>query len=153
MTNSARESYLTAEILTAPPQKLHLLLIEGAIRFAEKSRQHRRAGEREAACETLILAQEIVAQILAGLNRDAAPALVGKIASIYLFVHRSLVEAGIAPDETKLDGALRALEAERTTWRQLCGKLAGSPAESGDARPRAHIPPAEQYSGGLSLDA
>jgi len=141
MHASATESYLATEVMTAPPQKLQLMLIEGAVRFAEKARQHRQAGEREAACEALIRAQQIVAQILAGLNRDAAPALVGKVAAVYVFIYRSLVEAGIASDETKLDGALRALEAERATWRQLCRQLAGGRADSGDA------------GAGLSLDA
>ncbi len=139
MQAAATGSYLATEVMTAPPQKLHLMLIEGAIRFAEKARQQRRAGEHEAACEALIRAQQIVAQILSGLNPAAAPTLVAKVAAVYVFAYRSLVEAGIARDETKLDGAIQALEAERTTWHQLCRKLAGGGSDTGDTGARLSL--------------
>ena len=68
MPASARNHYLETEVLTATPQKLHLLLIEAAMRFAERARRHWRDGNREKAFQSLILAQEAVAKMLSGLN-------------------------------------------------------------------------------------
>ncbi len=142
MEASAREEYLVTEVMTATPQKLQLMLIEGAMRFTEKGRMHWRAGERDSASEALIRAQEIVSQILANLNREAAPEMVAKVASIYVCVFRNLVEAALVQDEKKLDDALAVLAVERDTWRELCGKLgkragqgfvAGIPARSAAA--------------------
>ena len=87
MYSSARDRYLTTEVMTATPQKLHLMLIDGAIRLAQQARRHwETGGEDEKACEAVIRAQEIVTQLLAGLNRRENPDLSNKVAAVYLFI-------------------------------------------------------------------
>jgi flagellar protein FliS len=130
MQTSARENYLVTQVLTAPPQKLHLMLLEAAIRSARLARQKWQSGENEAGCEALIRAQEIVSQLLAGLNREVAPELIQRVAGVYLFVFRSLIEANLRHDEKKLDDAVRVLEEERKTWQEVCAKV-GADRESG----------------------
>ena len=151
MKTSARDSYLEAKILTATPQKLHLMSIDGAIRFATQARHFWEAGEDERASDSLIRAQQIVSQLLGGLDHQVAPQLTGKVASVYLFVYRALVEANLRRDVEKLDDAMRVLEIERETWRLVCAELAGlddaaadapyrrsEPAERGPASPPRH---------------
>lgn len=162
MQATARNTYLATEILTATPQRLQLLLIDGAMRFAEKARQHWRGGANEEACEAIIRAQEIVSQILIGLNREELPELIGQISAVYGFIYRRLVEANLLRDEAKLDEALRVLAEERETWRRVCDQ-AGS-ANRGKPTPElrgasAPVPPVSMgidpatYTGGVSLDA
>ena len=57
-----------------------------AIRFAERARRFWRDGDQEKACEALIRAQDIVNQILSGLNPEVDRDLTGKVASVYIFV-------------------------------------------------------------------
>lgn len=148
MPSNARENYLISEVTAAPPKKLQLMLIEGAIRFIERTRQHWRANENDQACETLIRAEEIVSEILAGMNPEVDPGLVKKVAGIYLFIYRTLLEASASHDEQKLDEALRVLAIERETWREVCEKHTGSSAASnggGDSHGRGapaapHLP-------------
>ena len=123
MQSSARESYLATEVMTATPQKLQLMLIDTAIRSAKRARQLWRDEEDEGACEALIHAQEVIGEMLASLNAEVAPDLVKKVASIYMFIFRSLMEANYQQSEEKLNDALRVLEVERETWRQLCDEL------------------------------
>jgi len=123
MTTSPQTSYLATEVTTASPQKLHLMLIDAAIRRAEQARAAWGAGEDARAAEALDRSQEIVGQMLAAIDREAAPELGRKIAGVYLFLFRSLLEAGLQRDEGKLDEALRVLRIERETWRQLCERL------------------------------
>ncbi len=130
MQSAPCESYLVTEVMTSTPQKLQLMLVEGAIRAIERGRQKWRSGEDERACEALIRAQEIVGQMLDGLDAEIDPELVNKVAAVYLFVFRSIVEANYRHDEKKLDDALRVLEIERGTWRQVCAQL-GSRQEPG----------------------
>jgi flagellar secretion chaperone FliS len=124
MPPSVRDNYLTAEVQTAPPQKLHLLLLEAALRSCERVRQHWRANQDDLALEPLIHAEEIVNELVCGLNRQANEELARKLAAVYLFVFRCLVDAGYRRDEKKLADAIRVLEIERETWRQACNKLA-----------------------------
>jgi flagellar protein FliS len=120
MQASACENYLATDVMTATPQKLQLMLIEAAIRSAERARDRWQAGEHGQADAALIHAQQIVGELLAGLNREADADLVKKVASVYLFVFRTLMEANHERDETKLNDALRVLEVERETWRRVC---------------------------------
>lgn len=121
MDSSARDRYLTTEVMTATPQKLHLMLIDGTIRLAQQARRHWQAGgEDEKACEAIIRAQEIVTQLLAGLNRRENPDLSNKVAAVYLFIFQALVDAGMNRDARRLDEAVRVLKVERETWWQVC---------------------------------
>jgi len=139
MENLPRDAYLVTEVMTAPPQKLHLMLIDGAIRFVNKARQHWAAGEDTPANEALIRAEEIVAQMLAGFKRDANPDLVDRVAALYSFVYRSIIDASFQHDDAKLADSLRILEIERDTWRQLCERLPTAP--SGGSPMPSPIPP------------
>lgn len=170
MRVSARETYLATEVLTAPPQKLHLLLVEAAIRACEKARALWQQKQDAQAGEALIRAQEIMSELVAGLNRQADPQLVRQVASLYLFIYRNLLEASFLRDEKKLDDALRVLREERTTWQLVCQRWQeGSPSVSTagqapalDTPPRlwpggsAPLPPAEagpETPSQFSLDA
>jgi flagellar protein FliS len=130
MQSSAREQYLTTQVMTATPQKLQLMLIEAAIRSARHAQEQWQARQHEQACESLIHAQEIVGQLLAALDAEADANLVKRVAAVYLFVFRSLMEANYHRDQKKLDDALRILEIERETWR----KVAQPAGDQADAR-------------------
>lgn len=123
MQTSARETYLTNEVMTATPQRLQLMLIEGAIRFARQAEAHWSAQQDSHADEALTRAEQIVSELLCGLNPDGDAELVRRVASIYLFVFRTLTTAHLQRDEVKLNDAIRVLEVERETWRQVCDRL------------------------------
>jgi len=125
MPGPARQQYLTTEVMTASPQKLHLMLIEGAVRFVHKARQHGAAQEVQPASEAITRARRIVAELLAGCRRDLDPGLVSRVTLLYGFVYRTLLEAAFTFDDAKLADVLRILEIERDTWRQVCADLAG----------------------------
>ena len=59
MPDSARESYLTTEVLTATPQKTQLLLIEAALRSSQRAGQQWAAKQDEAALQSLLHAQAV----------------------------------------------------------------------------------------------
>lgn len=140
MASWTQDSYLTTEVMTATPQKLQLLLLEAALRFAERARLHWKAAESEQACEALIRSQEIVAYILGGLNSESNPELTKKVAGIYLFIYRSLVEANLRQDESKLNDAIRVLEIERETWRQVCESCPGGGASASESFETSELP-------------
>ena len=160
MQSSAPDRYLETAVLTAPPQKLHLMLVEAAIRSAERARRHMQAEDHEKACDALIHAQQVVTELLGGLNRDADAPLAKKAAAIYLFVFRGLVDAGMQRDLKKLDDVLRVLRVEQETWRQVCRNVgndntpeapAGAPSPWEPA-PSTQAPPAELPGGPDATD-
>lgn len=136
--NQANDAYLETEVLTATTQKLQLLLIEAAIRATHRGKQKAREGDQPAATEHFIRAQDCVGQILSGLNYDGNRQIVAKLAAIYVFVLRQLAEGAFERNEKKLDEAIRILEIERETWRQVCEKY-GSQINSANSLDRISL--------------
>jgi flagellar protein FliS len=127
MDANRREEYLVTEVMTAPPQKLQLMLIDAALRFAAKAKEQWRAGANAEAGEAVLRCQQIVTEIMGGIRPDADRALAGKISAIYAFVFRCLVAAHLRSDAGKLDEAISVLQIERETWQALCTRLADAP--------------------------
>ena len=117
--------YLTTEVFTAPPQKLQLMLIEMAIRLVARAKQYLQAKEIGQACLALLHTQQIVDQLIAGVNREASPELADRVLAVYDFVARRLREANTELDEKKLEDVARIFEIERGTWQLVCDKLSG----------------------------
>ena len=125
METSVRNEYFSTQILTAPAQKLHLMVIEAAIRAAEQAQAAWDDEDRGVSCEARIRAQECTAQLLAGLNRDCGLDLVNKLAALYAFVLRRLRDANLRRDAQALDEALKILKMERETWQMVCQRTNG----------------------------
>lgn len=148
-----QSSYLESKILTAPPQRLHLMLIEGAIRFGRQAEELLRRGDETAAAAPLLRVIDIVGEMLAGV-REQKSELNKSLANLYWFLFRRVSEAKIHADAAALADALRLLEYERQTWQLACEKLSGGAGSTGTARP--HVQTANQPhapKSGISLQA
>ncbi len=157
LTTSARENYLSTEVMTATPQKLQLMLIEAAIRSTQLGRQKLQEEKDDEAVEALIHAQQVVGELLAGLNQEVDSELVKKVAAVYLFVFRTLMEANYEQDEKKLNEVLKVLNVERETWQQVCKQL-GSDKTTGHETPAIPITSTDDLvsdtpNAGFSLEA
>ncbi len=117
------QEYLRNAVLTATPEQLHLMLYDGAIRFALKGQEAIRAKDREGAFSALERAQRIVLELAAGLRREINPELVDRMGALYSFIYRRLVDANVNQDEQALEEALRILRYQRETWVLLMEKL------------------------------
>lgn len=123
MQTTARETYLATEVNTATPQKLQLMLVEAAIRFARQGLLHWQRGEEEQAGESLIRCQDIFGEILGGMRPEHNPELVRKVAGIYVYLLRELTDAHLEHDAKAVENVIRVLEVERGTWQQVCEQL------------------------------
>jgi flagellar secretion chaperone FliS len=131
-TNS---QYLESRVLTAPPPRLHLMLVEGALRFGRKAEEALQQGEVVAAATQLLRVVDIVGELLAGVRESKEP-LNQQIAELYWFIFRRVSAAKINSDAKALAEALRLLEIERQTWQMVCEKFGGG--SSSTAGPRAN---------------
>jgi flagellar protein FliS len=155
----ARDHYLASQVKTATPQKLQLLLIDSALRSANRARQYWQQGRDDLAVQSLLNAQDVVAQMLAAIDREAGGDLAQRVAAVYAFIYRCLVRAGHRHDEKGLADAVRILGIERETWRQLCDKLAAEAphasfhnAERGVPAPRSGDSNLLSPTGGFSIE-
>jgi len=121
--------YLRDAILTATPEQLQLMLYDGCIRFALQGREALEKKDYESSYEKLTRAQHIILEMLSGLNYDVNPELCQRVASIYNFLYRKLVDACVQRDVTAIDDAVRVLRIERETWQLLVEKVSKARAD------------------------
>jgi flagellar protein FliS len=128
--------YLESKVLTAPAHRLHLILIEGAIRFGRQAEDALRRGERDAASSPLLRAIDIVGEMLTGVRQQKGD-VNKRLAELYWFLFRRLTEAKIHGDAVPLAEALKLLEYERETWLLVCDKLANEPVRAAQSSPKS----------------
>ena len=148
--------YLETQVTTAAPQRLRLMLIDAAIRWAHVTVEHWRSGRQAEALEPLIRCREIVSELLAGVKQDGSP-LSNQVLGLYSFLFNALTAAQHSHSTAAVEAAIRVLEEERTTWSLLCEQLVDAPAPPRTMAPREERVPLVVGGGtaavGLSLDA
>ena len=135
--NPSADVYLRTQVMTAPPERLQLMLYEGAIRFTEQAKQALSDGDVEASHNNLLRAQRIMTELISALRPEVDRPLCGKMCSLYGFIYRRLIHANLRKDIQAIDDALRILYIQRDTWKELIVKAATERAEG-------HAPPTSE---------
>ena len=123
MSDTTDNPYLRDAVLTATPEQLQLMLYDGAIRFATQGRDALLEKDYATSFERLTRAQQIISEMQAGLNYEVNRELCERVASIYNFLFRKLVDANVNHDVAAVDDALKVLRIERKTWQILVDKV------------------------------
>ncbi len=119
MSQAQPSGYFESKVMTASPAQLHLMLIEGAIRFCTKASQELERQNEGHANEAMMRAIDIVGELLAGV-RGRDDEINRKLSDLYLFLFHTLTSAYVNTDAVKLADVLRILEFERETWQLAC---------------------------------
>jgi flagellar secretion chaperone FliS len=119
----AAQNYLRTKVLTATPEQLQLMLYDGAIRFAEQGRAALEKKDYATSHRTLTQAQKILVELTSTLKRDIYPELCNKLAALYTYAHRNLVEANVHHHLEPVEEALKVLRYQRDTWAMLMEQL------------------------------
>jgi len=153
MDNASNEYFRNA-VLTAPPEQLHLMLYDGAIRFTREGIDGINSQDWEKAFNGFSRSQKIVLEMLNSLNHEVDKPLCDRMASLYNFIYKKLVEACVERSVPVAEDALKLLEYQRETWVMLIEKLREE--QAGQAAPSARMSeppetPEESY-GTLSVE-
>ena len=123
MSFDINNPYFRNQVLTAPPEKLRLLLLDGCIRFMEDGRDGLVSQDFEKMYEGFTQARDIVLELISGMKPEVNPELCDKLGALYTFVFRHLTEAGLEKSTDKIDECLKIMRYERETWGMLCEQL------------------------------
>ena len=123
MSEASANPYLRDAVMTATPEQLHLMLYDGAIRKARQARDAILRKDYETSYDQLKRAQQIMLEMLNGLNYEVNRELCERMASIYNFLYRKFVDANIHRRIADIDDALKILNIERETWQMLVDKV------------------------------
>ena len=110
------DAYLKTRVLTARPEQLRLMLLDGAIKFARQGQAGLRAQDYEASFEGFSQSRAIVMELIVTIESAPDPLLAGRVKSVLSFIYSGMVEASMNKDPDKMEEPIRLLEFERETW-------------------------------------
>jgi flagellar secretion chaperone FliS len=155
MFQSAHDAYLENRILSAEPLELVQMLYQGAIGAVQDARHHlanRKIIERSRAINK---ACAILIELTVSLNREAGGELAKRLASLYDYMRRKLLEANSRQSDEPLGEVLSLLATLSEGWAEI-SKRAETPVAAdntwSEAPTYAGAEPESAYStGGWSL--
>ena len=113
-------AYQQQSIMTAPPERLVVMLYDGAIRFFFQAAAAMRENARATAFERLDRGEAIVDHLLATLDMSAGE-VAQRLEGVYVFCKRLLMEARLERDADKVDLVRGYLAELRDAWAQIAG--------------------------------
>ncbi len=145
MSTDINNQYLRTKVLSASPEELRLMLIEGAVRFARTGREGLVEKNYEKSFENISQCKAIVMELLNALKPEHDEDLCNKLSGLYTYMYRLLTDANIQHELEPIDEAIKLLEYDKETWKLLMEKVAKERADgtyglSDDEQPISDAP-------------
>jgi flagellar secretion chaperone FliS len=118
---SVPAAYKESSIMTAPPERLVVMLYDGAHRFLTQAAMAMRAADIATSNDRLQRAEAIISELNKTLDMSAGD-IAERLRAIYLFSNRHLGEARIERSPEKIETVARLLGELRESWAQIAGQ-------------------------------
>jgi flagellar protein FliS len=113
------DQYFEAEVLSADPVKLVMLLYRGALDAVTAARVATAAGNTAERSRQATKAWEIVMELRNALNHEKGGEISQRLADLYGFVGQRLLDANAEQSEAPLTDAARVLGTLSEAWQEL----------------------------------
>lgn len=117
MWNAAHDAYLEDKVLSADPVELVCMLYQGAIDAVDDARRYLAAGEIAARSRAISKACDLVLELSGSLDIPLGGDLSRRLAELYDYLLRRLMEANLKASDAMLAEARGLLETLAEGWR------------------------------------
>lgn len=152
-----QKEYLKVKVQTASKEQLVLMLMDGVLRFSEQGRTAIQNKEIEKKQFSLVRSQDIIIELLSGLNHELGGDIAKNLARLYTYSIKRLVEANIKNDTTCIDDVQNIFRNLREAWAVAMDKVhreeAGVESAPQAARPAQEPEAVGAGAGGLKPGA
>ena len=123
-TQQRSSAYRDNEVLSAPRERLIPLLYQGLLKNLRRAGMQMGAGDLEGKSESLQKASAIVYELLGSLDFDAGGEIASRLAALYAFFLREIMEAGRSLDRKRLDALGEMIGSLHDAWDQAAQQVA-----------------------------
>ena len=116
--NPYLKQYQKDSVETASPEKLLILLYDGAIQFLNKAKITMESGDYSQTHNNLLGCQNIILEFMSTLDMQQGGDLAQNLYNLYEYYYNTLVKANLKKDIKLVDEVLRHLIKLRATWQQ-----------------------------------
>lgn len=110
--------YQQAQLETAPPERLLIMLYEGAIRFCNAARKGIEERNYQKAHDNFLRVQAIITELMATLNMQDGGEVAQNLFNLYEFLNHQLTLANTQKSVDRLDEALAIIRDLHEAWVQ-----------------------------------
>jgi flagellar secretion chaperone FliS len=122
---AAGRAYTESSVLTAPPERLVVMLYDGAVRYVAQAATALRTGDRERARDRMRRAEAVIDELNVTLDMSAGD-IAQRLRSIYMFIKTQIHEATLRADPAPLDASARLLRDLREAWEHIADQSEAS---------------------------
>ena len=116
--NPYLNQYKKAQVQTASPEQILIMLYDGAIRFLNQAKVHMQNKDIEQSHTNIIKAQRILTEFMSSLDMDLGGEMAENLFNLYEYLHHRLVQANIKKDIEAIDEVLDHLRSLKATWEE-----------------------------------
>jgi len=121
--NAHLKQYQTTQIQTATPEKLLIMLYNGAINFLNKAKVHIEEKDFAQTNNFLLKAQAIISEFMNTIEWEPNREFAQNLYSLYEFMNHTLVQANIYKDTEKIDVVIDLLKTLKSAWEEAAIKV------------------------------
>ena len=115
----ANNAYVSNEIMTASPNKLVLMLFDGAIKNLKLTELAMKEKNIEKINEYIQKTQKIIVEFMSTLNHKDGGEVAKSLQNLYSYMFTTLIQANTQKDLTKVQEVRGYMEELRETWAQI----------------------------------
>ncbi len=116
--NPYLKQYQKNEVETASPEKILILLYDGAIQFLNKAKIAMEQKNIPEIHNNIIGCEKIIEEFINTVDEENGGDFAIRIKALYQYFYDTLVQANLKKDESKIDEVLKHLIELRATWKQ-----------------------------------
>lgn len=124
MNNNPYAQYQLSQLETAPPERLLLMLFDGAIRFANTAIKAMQDKNVEVSHTNCVKVQNILAELMSTLKFDIGGDIPKNLFDLYEYLHHRMVTANMRKDVKIIEEVLGHLRDLREAWGQAAKNVA-----------------------------
>lgn len=132
--NPYLKQYQQTQVRTASPEKLLIMLYDGAIQFLNKAKVAIENKDIQESHNNIIGAQKIVAEFMNTLDMKNGGEVAKNLYNLYEYMHFRLVQANMKKDIAIIEEVLGFLKDLKQTWEEaikIAAREKGQPVEQG----------------------
>jgi flagellar protein FliS len=115
---SALAQYQDTQVNTSSPEKILLMLYDGAIKFTRIAVERVAKGDIPGKGLYISKAQAIVGELMNTLDHEVGGEMAGRLEQLYIYLIDEYVAANVNASEQPLQNALGILTTLRDTWAE-----------------------------------
>jgi flagellar protein FliS len=118
-SNYAAKAYQKTSVNTADTLSLVLMCYDATVRDLEQAKDHHSRREMEAAYQKIRHAQDVVTELLVGLDYERGGAIATNLGRVYNFAIRQMIGINSVSDVSIYDQLISLMNELREAWEEI----------------------------------